>query len=161
MQNENERSDKSEEVKANNSGNNDTSNQKNREEYIANEIKISNAYLKSANEQEEKITDKLLKISMLLSIVIITISIIMIYSSPTLVKVNLKDDSNKENENTILAFSFLYMTRQNGNDTVIQKYNLSDIQKICNFPNINKMLHDFDLLCEEVYNFRNSAEIVI
>lgn len=133
--------------------NRDSNNEKKRDDFIESEIGISNAYLQSINDQDEKITDNLLKISIFLSFMIITMSQLMLFLTRGAVKVEIK------NNDDTLNFAFLYFTYVNsGKQSIYSIFCIEDeCNSSCNGVDFNELMVKFNLKCENFTDFKKAG----
>jgi hypothetical protein len=154
-----EKSNSSEEIKnKDNNFTNDISYQKYRNEQIQNEIKMSNAYLRNTNSQEEKITDNLLKISCLICLILISLSVLVTFLGKNMVKLKARDD------NFFMGFSFIGI-RTKDQSNLTNDYSIFCLNKKCSFGqscqlDLELLKEEFDISCRDLLEFRNAGIIV-
>ena len=141
--------------------NNDTSSQKNRDEIIQNEIKMSDAHLRNCNDQEEKISNNLLKISIFLSTIVISLTILVFLYTKNIINI-----INPKCEEEQISFSFLHFSHKI--ESKGYSYSLYCINNSCNVSvsdqcefKLKSIQENFKLECEDFLNIKIAGLIVI
>jgi hypothetical protein len=132
-------------------------------DYMENELKMSEKFFKQQNNLDEKITNNMLKINVLIYIFILCLTGILVFYSTNIFYIRPYED--QESRGVKLTFSILYF-RQEGKEVINTTnpysciYNSTSCENNCKNFSLPKLKEIFPLECYMFAKFQSAGIIV-